>query len=398
MTRARQLADAGVKADYLDNVASDINTQLNAKAPLADPDLTGNVDITGNAPVLKLATNTNATNAEIQLHGRSSDGNPSANKVHLKSIAVGSDEATRFGVEVMHNSGGDMTERLSVLNSGNVGIGTTSPSNLLHLALGDSSNDNYRTGGDTPLIIEAGGSTNNWIQFLIDSTTYWAGILICDDATDSGEFGYMAGDGQCVIKSNGDHCFSVAETRHYMLRGYFKYAGYGRPDANNSYDWGTSGDRWKDVWCNQGAFNDSDINLKKDIAPSALGLDFINKLNPVSYKWKDIPEVLWKEDDEDFKTMVHAKGIKVGDVRVPAKTHKRTHYGLVAQEVVSTLDELGIDTVDFAAYSDGKASLDSDGNKIGEDGACALRYTEFISPMIKAIQELSAKVTALENA
>ena len=28
----------------------------------------------------------------------------------------------------------------------------------------------------------------------------------------------------------------------------------------------------------------------------------------------------------------------------------------------------------------------------------ALRYTQFISPMIKAIQELSAKVTALESA
>ena len=27
-----------------------------------------------------------------------------------------------------------------------------------------------------------------------------------------------------------------------------------------------------------------------------------------------------------------------------------------------------------------------------------LRYTEFIAPIIKAVQELSAKVTALENA
>ena len=43
MTRARQLADAGVKADYLDNVASDINTQLNAKAPLASPTFTGTI-------------------------------------------------------------------------------------------------------------------------------------------------------------------------------------------------------------------------------------------------------------------------------------------------------------------------------------------------------------------
>ena len=47
MSRSRDLADAGVKADYLDNVASDINTQLTAKAPIASPDFTGTVDLTG---------------------------------------------------------------------------------------------------------------------------------------------------------------------------------------------------------------------------------------------------------------------------------------------------------------------------------------------------------------
>jgi len=180
----------------------------------------------------------------------------------------------------------------------------------------------------------------------------------------------------------------------YISSGYLKMGGLIRSDADNTDDLGTTGDRWRDVWCNAGAFNSSDINLKRDVETSALGLDFIDKLNPVSYKWKDVPEVLWKEDDEDFKLME----AKVGDVRVPAQTHKRTHYGLIAQEVVITLDELGIDTADFAAYSDGTASLDRHGNKIGEDGPCALRYTEFIAPMMKAIQELSAKVTALENA
>ena len=63
-----------------------------------------------------------------------------------------------------------------------------------------------------------------------------------------------------------------------------------------------------------------------------------------------------------------------------------------------TIKTSEIDTVDFSGYADGKARLDADGNKIGEDGSCALRYTEFIAPMIKALQELSVKVKALEDA
>ena len=150
------------------------------------------------------------------------------------------------------------------------------------------------------------------------------------------------------------------------------------------------------MWCTQGAFNDSDLNLKRDIQDSALGLDFINRLTPISYKWKDVPEVLYTEEDMVSNPMVIDE--KVGDVKEPAITHTRTHYGLVAQQVKEVLDDLGIDTVDFAAYGDGKAPIDAEGNSIGKDGACALRYTEFIAPMLKAIQELSAKVEALENA
>ena len=44
MSRARDLADAGSKANYLDNVSADINTTY---APLASPDFTGTVDLTG---------------------------------------------------------------------------------------------------------------------------------------------------------------------------------------------------------------------------------------------------------------------------------------------------------------------------------------------------------------
>ena len=207
MTKARILADyvaggtTAAEFDYMDGVTSNVQTQMNAKAPLADPDLTGNVDITGNAPVLKLATNTNATNAEIQLHGRSSDGNPSANKVHLKGIAVGSDEATRFGVEVMSAADGTMPERLSVTNSGKVGIGTTSPLGKIDLRgtytapstdIGNSaifcaSSEAATSSADKGGVIQFGGNYTG------TTPTQWAGIVgLKDNNTDANYAGYLA--------------------------------------------------------------------------------------------------------------------------------------------------------------------------------------------------------------
>jgi hypothetical protein len=62
--------------------------------------------------------------------------------------------------------------------------------------------------------------------------------------------------------------------------------------------------------------------------------------------------------------------------------YRRFHYGLIAQEVKDVLDVNDIDTNDFAGY-------------IENNGKYGLRYSEFISPMIKAIQELSDKVDSL---
>ena len=66
---------------------------------------------------------------------------------------------------------------------------------------------------------------------------------------------------------------------------------------------------------------------------------------------------------------------------------KRTHYGLIAQDVKIVLDEMGLTTNDFAGYMAADPIENTD---------LGLRYEEFLSPMIKAIQELSSKVDRLE--
>lgn len=88
----------------------------------------------------------------------------------------------------------------------------------------------------------------------------------------------------------------------------------------------------------------SDRNLKNNINNTNLGLDFINKLRPVSYI---------RKNDES----------------------KKTEYGLIAQEVEETLKEEGVENAGMLTITD--------------NGEYQLRYNDLLAPMIKAIQQLN---------
>ena len=137
------------------------------------------------------------------------------------------------------------------------------------------------------------------------------------------------------------------------------------PFTDNTYDIGSLTKRFDDVYATNGTIQTSDVNQKTEIYTSDLGLTFVNSLRPVSYKFKDVPAEI---DDS-------------GSV-ISYKTGSRTHYGLIAQELSSSLSGFGKTTLDFAGITTGSLM--------------GLRYTELISPMIKAIQELSDEVNQLK--
>jgi hypothetical protein len=72
--------------------------------------------------------------------------------------------------------------------------------------------------------------------------------------------------------------------------------------------------------------------------------------------------------------------------REVARAGGRTHYGLVAQEVRAAAAMAGV--TDFAGWV-----LADKGDPASTQG---LRYDQFIAPLIKAVQELAARVVALE--
>jgi len=141
----------------------------------------------------------------------------------------------------------------------------------------------------------------------------------------------------------------------------------------------------------------SDARLKEDITDTVMGLDFINSLRPVSYKFKDIERktetvtyeteetVTGEDGNETVQVVTEEKEVLIH----PGKTHNRKHQGLLAQEVKASLDAAGIDTADFGGFVDA--------NVVDGVDKLALRYNQFIGPLIKAVQELSARIEQLEG-
>ena len=120
----------------------------------------------------------------------------------------------------------------------------------------------------------------------------------------------------------------------------------------------------------------SDLRDKTDVRDTILGLEFIKLLRPVDYRW-DYREAYFDYDPETHEaTPVTKDG---------SRKRNRFHHGLIAQEVKEVADAQG---VDFAGYQDHK--VNGGGDKL------TLGYGEFIAPLIKAVQELSAENEALK--
>lgn len=164
-------------------------------------------------------------------------------------------------------------------------------------------------------------------------------------------------------------------------------SGHLYPYADDTYDLGLSNKRFDDIYATNSSIQTSDRNEKNTITDTDLGLDFINRLSPKSYIFNG---------------------------------GTRTHYGLIAQDVEEVLGDISKPTADFAGFIKnqkyrmvGEEVTNDDGTIISEptqeavegEHTYGLRYSEFISPMIKAIQELKAendslktRIETLENA
>ena len=113
----------------------------------------------------------------------------------------------------------------------------------------------------------------------------------------------------------------------------------------------------------------SDERMKTNIVDSDIGLDFINALRPIKYNDKnkfDWPDVF----------NVDKSGERPEDPT-------RILDGFIAQEVKKVMDDMD---VTFTAW--GEASNDT---------RQSLQYAKFVVPLVKAVQELSAKLDTMQT-
>lgn len=200
-----------------------------------------------------------------------------------------------------------------------------------------------------------------------------------------------------VIETNGaermrwdgvGNCIKSGSTADVIFRG----SGTVNPSADNAIDLGAvfpAQLAWRNIISNNSLIVVSDPNSKTEIQDTPLGLDFINALRPVSYKFKvgsqivkEVVEIEPAKYDENGELIKPAITEKIYEA-VPGK---RVHYGLLTTNVKAAADAAG---VDFGGYV--KGDLEN------PESQEFLRYDEFIAPLIKAVQELSARVVELEK-
>jgi hypothetical protein len=290
-----------------------------------------------------------------------------------------------FSVDSNGNAtfGGNLSSVTGKISVGGIEVGGNIVSAGHHgLSLSDSDFNNiFLRRDDGVLFFRVGAGSANSIQW--DSSNGnldISGNLIIGDQYDPGFLRvYLSTD------------ILVNRIKFYN-RNYAGWSNSFYPYFDAQYDLGVRNAdyRWDNLYYTGSLLDSSDIRIKNTIKDSDLGLDFINKLRPVSY-YKNIskkypieipqeegdtgePEILRKEDGEPIYNSTPGK---------------RIHYGLIAQEVYIALEDSGINPGDFSGWA--LANPDD------PDSEQSLVYIKFIAPIIKSIQELSQKVATLES-
>ena len=144
--------------------------------------------------------------------------------------------------------------------------------------------------------------------------------------------------------------------------------------------------RWRRLYANNTTVTTSDIRLKTEINNSQLGLNFVNQLRPVSYKWIEGSKDFVKDENGNLIELgIDSNGKPIYEmISIPGV---RKHYGFIAQEVKEVMDNLEID--DFAGWVKDDLS--------NPNSYQSLSYEQFIPPLTKAIQELSNKLDLIES-
>lgn len=189
------------------------------------------------------------------------------------------------------------------------------------------------------------------------------------------------GAGNAITSGSNNTCvgYGADVTATSSNRGAFGYNAVNN-QGNNTIQLG-------DATCNAiwvatgGSYNISDGRFKSNIKEEVKGLEFINKLRPVTYKVNTRALT-------EFKTQHMVDSIRgmYLDSTDFTESSSKIHSGFIAQEVLKAITDCG--------FSSSIVSVPDD-STVSNYG---LNYVELVVPLVKAIQELSNRVDSLQTA
>jgi hypothetical protein len=134
------------------------------------------------------------------------------------------------------------------------------------------------------------------------------------------------------------------------------------------------------VYAGSATIQTSDERIKEKIKGIDLGLDFINKLNPVQYEKRQPIDY----DDSLKENLRWYKENEPPRVLDDIEKNKQ-RVGFLAQDVGDVLEELGFDSNNDMVDIDEVTTQQH------------VAYSKLVAPMVRAIQELSSKVESQQK-
>jgi hypothetical protein len=249
--------------------------------------------------------------------------------------------------------------------NGALGVNTTGSYNT---ALGvEALVNNTTASNNTAVGYQAGytGTTSNNSSYF----GYQAGYGVTT-GTDNVILGYQAGYNTTATTTGSANVYigsacrgsAVGNNREIVLG--FNLSGQGTNTVTLGSD---AGKIYNSFSVNATWTQTSDVRLKTNVQDDSLGLSFINRLRPVKFNWKPSNEI---DQSLSYYNETNQRDTETGI------------HGLIAQEVKNALDAECVAT--FAGWDE------------GPDGIQAISREMFITPLINAVNELTAQVEQLK--
>jgi hypothetical protein len=252
--------------------------------------------------------------------------------------------ADNSGYTLMRIGNGTSADGLAVTGERNVGIRTASPQCPLHVLAGGTAG--------TPALSSEQVAT---FQNSATAGTSMA-INIISGNTGSAAIGFGDSDSKndAIIAYDNNAQELKFQVNAAGLRLSIDSSGHTKPGADNTYTCGTDANEWSAIWAtNTTIQSSSDRRLKTNINPLTNSLGKILQLKPSTYDW-----IMGNDNRETT--------------------------GFIAQEVRDVFPEMVIETSKEVENEENLLAVGVSGNVM-------------VAHLVRAIQELSDKVTVLEN-